>query len=491
MRDDQVADLAFYMSPGHEKAMNLSDPGTGKTISVVVNQLRRLQDKGMKTCWVQPLSLIDKNVQEIKDWTGLTDKDIGIIDGSPAKIRREFEKNPAIILMGPDRLKAKMNGGNMYQAVFDQGFRALDTDEMHMSFGGATSQRTQAFFELSKYMDEMVHMTGTIINGRLDTAYPAIQSIDSRYYWGGYDHFLGEHAYIDDFGRPIGWHGHDKIATILGRYGIRRTFRSIFGDQAIVPSVQWVAMHPKQRELFDTLRDDALLELEHFFVDGGMPGTMMTRARQIQEHPNVFPDLRDLDHKLKLPPVDIMPGHRPAKEEALRIHFDEAIRKNIPLVVFAFYVPQQKQIADLAREMGLAVSVMNGESTREQKSQADLDFRAGRTQIMIASPAVGSVGYNWQFWGPNRIETDHVIFASLGYLPNDYSQGFKRTIRGMRSSPLRVTVMAYYDSIDLRLMQILERKSMDAHLVQPDQDLIRFDHYQRMDELGKVLLSTG
>ncbi|AKU43598.1 nucleoside triphosphate hydrolase [Caulobacter phage Seuss] len=483
MRDDQLADLVFYII--QKKCMNLSDPGTGKTISVVANQYRRLQE-GMKTIWCQPLSLIPKNVQEIKDWTGLTDKDIGVLDGSPAKIRRELEKQPGIVLLGPDRLKAKVAGVDdyhIYQALFDQGFRAMDTDEMHMCFGGATSARTQAFFEMSKHMEEMVHMTGTIINGRLDTAYPAIQSIDNRYYWGGYDHFLGEHAYLDDRGKPIAWHNHEKLGAILGRHGIRRTFKSIFGEQPVVPTVQWVEMCEAQRTMFEKFRKEAFLELEHFFIDGTLPGTATIRARQIQEHPNVFPDLRDPEHKLKLPPIDLMPGKRPAKEEALRIHLDEAQRKGLPLIIFAFFVPQQKQIAKLCDEMGLTWRMMNGEN-KATRGQADLDFKEGRAQVMIASPAVASVGFNWQFWGPQRVETEHVIFMSLSYLPNDFSQGFKRTIRGVRGVPLRLTTMAYYDSMDLRLMQILEDKSLDAHKVDPTQDVIRFNHFETMDQFG-------
>ena len=464
LRLDQVADLGFYIQ--QKKCMNLSDPGTGKTPSVVVNQYRRLQD-GMKTAWVQPKALIDKNVQEIIRFTGLREKDIAVVDGTPAQIQRALLSDAGIYLLGPDRLK------KTYGALHEQGVKALDVDEIHMCFGGATSARTVAFFELMRFMDECVLMSGTLVNGRLDTAYPAIQAIEPRYYPFGYDQFMGAHAYLDEYNRPIAWHGHSRIGEICGRHGIRRTFESIFGKQEVVFETQWVSMHPEQRRLFDKFRDEAFLELEKFMIDGTLPGVAMTRARQLMEHPNLFPDLTDP----KAPRVNLIGAERPAKEQALEIHFEDHKRLGTPVIVFAFYVPQQRRIVELAQSMGLRAAMMNGECTRAEKKAVDEQFRAGLLDVIVISPAVGSVGFNWQFWGPLQIEVDHVIFASLGFMDSDFAQGFRRAIRQARLKALRVTTLAYYDSTDLRMMGILIRKSKDANLVDPTRDVISFDSH--------------
>jgi len=464
LRLDQVADLSFYIS--QKKCLNLSDPGTGKTPSVIVNQWRRLAE-GNRTLWVQPKALLDKNVEEIKRFTDLTDNNIAVLDGTPAKIDAQMRKNPGIILCGPDRLK-KMQGH------FPDDVRAMDVDEFHMCFGGASSARTEAFHASMTQMDEAVFMSGTLVNGRLDTAFPAIQAIEPRYYPFGYDQFLGAHAHLDEYGRPFLWHSHERLGAILGNHGIRRTFESIFGKQAVVFETQWVGMEAKQRVLFDKFRKEAFLELERFFIDGTLPGVAFTRARQIMEHPNHFPDLTDPTGKTR---VDIMPGLSPGKLEALRIHFEDHKRRGTPVVVFAYYVPQQKQIQALAESMGMPAMVMNGECSRAQKKEADESFVAGHHQVQILSPAVGSVGFNWQFWGPQRIEVDHVIFASLGFMDGDFSQGYKRTIRQKREKPLRVTTLGYFDSLDQRLMQIIETKSMDAHKVDPTREPIRFNSH--------------
>jgi hypothetical protein len=465
LRDDQVARLSFIMRPDQKKCLDLSDPGTGKTPGVIVNQHRR-RSEGIKTLWTMPKSLIDKNVQEIKDWVGLNDNDIGVLDGTPAQMAKEVAKGASIYLCGPTRLH------NSLADIQTMGFRANDVDELHMCFGGS-SARTGSWLELNKRMEESVLMTGSLINGRLDTAYPAVQSIEPRYYPFGYDQFLGAHAYLNSYGKPISWHGHDRLGAILQRHAVRVTFESIFGKQEKIFETEWVSMAPKQQALFDEFRDAAFLELEQFFVDGTLPGVAMTRARQIMEIPNDFPNLTDP----KLPRVDILKGQRPSKLDALEIHFDHHLRMGTPVIVFAFFARQQEQIAAMAEKMGLRAGIMNGETSRKERNRVDTAYVAGEIDLIVASDEVASVGYNWQDWGPNGVETDHVIMASLGFKDTNFSQGYKRAIRRKRKKPLRVTTLGYFNSVDKRLMQIIERKSRDAHKVDPTYDLITFNSH--------------
>jgi hypothetical protein len=136
----------------------------------------------------------------------------------------------------------------------------------------------------------------------------------------------------------------------------------------------------------------------------------------------------------------------------------------------------------MAVACGLRPIIMNGALTRPQKGQVDLAFRRGEFDVVIATPGVASVGFNWQFWGPKLIEVDHVIFASLGYMDSDFIQGYRRTVREVRATPLRITTLAYYDSLDLRFMQILEDKSIDANKVDPTREVLRFNHYGQIME---------
>jgi hypothetical protein len=473
LRDDQVADLSFYIS--QPKCGNWSDPGTGKTPSVCVNQYRRVVDTGFRTAWIGPKSLLPKNQLELTRFTPFTVRDAVIVDGTPAQIDRAMNSGARVFLMGPDRFRRIWK-----DLPFD--VKAMDVDEFHMCFGGHSSQRTAGFYAFQeRKAEESVFMSGTIVNGRLDTAYPAIHAIEPRYYPLGYDQFIGAHAYQDDFDRIVAWHNHERLGAILGAHGIRRTFESIFGKQAVVWEVQWCDMEPEQRQLYDTFERDALLELEHFMIDGTLPGVATTRARQIMEHPNAFPDLRDPDHKLRLPPVDIIPGRRPGKLEALAIHFEDHARKRTPVLVSAFFVPQQQQIAQVATSAGLRVGLINGETPMRERAQVDVAFQNGALDCVICSPACASVGYNWQ-WSGGR-EVGHVIFASLSYMDSDVTQFTRRPIREARTSPLRVTTLAYMNCrVEAKNMSIIERKSRDAHLVDPTRTPITFSSHKEVHE---------
>jgi hypothetical protein len=463
LRPDQIADLSFYMR--EPRCLNLGEPGTGKTGSVVVNQFYRATQLGMRTAWVMPKQLIAKNLREICEFTPFTSLDIAEIDGSTSKKKRALRSSAKILLLGPDRLK--LVADNLPSDV-----RALDVDEIHMCFGGAESGRTNTFYEVMSRMEQSVFMTGTLVNGRLDTAFPAINVIDPRYYPLGYQSFLADHAHLDNYGNPYAWHSHDRIRQILGKHAIYRTFKSVFGEQEIVPQVEWLKMNDKQRELYDTFAEQAYLELEDFMINGTLPGVATIRARQIMEHPNQFPNLMDKS----LPPVDICPGERPAKLDALEIHFEDHRRLRTPVMVFSSLVPQQHEIAALGRRMGLRTAFMGGETSASERNEIDQGIMAGKYDLLSASPKVCTVGFNWQFWGDQEI--DHVINANSGYWDSDITQGYKRAIRQKRSKPLRITTMAYLDSVDPRIMAIVERKSRDAHLVEPTRDVWRFEGEQ-------------
>ncbi|WP_163980821.1 hypothetical protein, partial [Raoultella ornithinolytica] len=87
---------------------------------------------------------------------------------------------------------------------------------------------------------------------------------------------------------------------------------------------------------YETFRETALLELEQFFVDGTKPGVAFTRARQIMEHPNAFPDLVNPGQW-----VDICPGETPGKLEEFGDDCEKLTSLARPLLAYAALKPQQ------------------------------------------------------------------------------------------------------------------------------------------------------
>lgn len=458
LRTDQIADLAFYIAK--KKVLNLSEPGTGKTPSVVVNQYRR----EMNTVWVMPKSLLQKNKDEIVKFTPLTPEDVIILDGSKKEISNLVKQEKKVMLMGPTRLK-------LSREDIPSCYKACDVDEFHMCFSGQ-SGRTEAWLNFMRNIEECVLMSGTLIDGKLDTAWPAIHAIEPRYYPFGYASFLNAHAYLDEYGKPYGWKNHAKIAAIFGKHGIRHTFKDVYGDQEIISQIEEVFMDTKHRQLFDDMESEALIELEDMFLTAPDPGVNLIRCRQIMEHPQSYPDPQNPEER-----IDLIGKERwsTAKLERLKVLIEDHARTGDPFIVFSTLIPQQRDIISTLRQTDIKFSYLLGDQNKQRNDLADKDFRAGKIQALVVSPSVASVGFNWQFCGEK--EVNHIIWASLPYKDSDYIQGIRRAIRKGRSSPLRNTVLSYANcSVETRMRSLLRKKSLVSHKVNPDVEIINFNN---------------
>lgn len=463
LRDYQVADLSFYMA--NPKCLNLSDAGTGKTPSVVVMQWFLWAHHGIGTVWAQPKSLLKKNKKEILRFTDFKDEDVVIVDGTKDQIAKQLAKPAKVFLMGFRRLTLSWRSLPDY-------VKAVHLDEMHMGYKSADSQQSLALFKMFDCgrMTQFLGMTGTLIDGKLSSAYPAIRVIEPRYYIS-HQNFENYHAEKDIDGNIIYWKNHAKLAAIFGRHAIRRTFASVHGDQEVVHIPELVDMANKQREFYDKFRDEAILELEKFFLDGTMPGVAFTRARQLMEHPNNFPDLTDPGKF-----IDILNGDPTEKEERLKVHFEEHYLNEKPLIIFTPLIPQQERIAGLLRAHKLTFALINGSITSKQRDKGSEDFEEGRVQVVLATPQTAAFGYNWQFNG--KKEVDHMIFTALDFSDATFVQARQRAIRGKRTTPLRLTTLEYNSSLDQHISSIIYRKSVDANKVDQSRPVLQLSGFE-------------
>ncbi len=463
LRPDQIADLAYYIA--HPKCMNLSEPGTGKTPSVVVMQYVLWSQHGVGTAFVMPKRLLDKNRREILRFTDFQEKDVIIVDGSAAKVQKQLASGAKVFLMGFRRFTL------CWKQLPDY-VKALHIDEFHKGFKNADSSASQAMFAFMKHRGKwFLPMTGTLISGQLSSAYPAIHVIEPNYYLS-FKSFLKQHAIYDLNDKIIGWRNHKKLAEIFGRHGIRRLFKDIHGEQEVVIHPEVVSMTKRQREMYDEFHEAAVLELDKFFLDGTQPGVGFTRARQLMEHPNHFPDLTNPGQY-----IDIMPGETPGKEELLDIHLEDHLNDGKPLIIFSAMRPQQARVEKMLQDRGFRYGVINGSMSQKQSNQVDMDFQAGRIQIVLCSPACADVGFNWMHCGQQ--EVDHIIFMTTDYLDTTFLQAMQRAIRGKRSTPLRVNVMEYADSLDQHVLRICYDKSVEANKVDPTRPILQLSRYEK------------
>lgn len=349
-----------------------------------------------------------------------------------------------------------------WQELQDQNLGLLAVDELHMGYGGIESQTTQALYGTMRRCPRFIGMTGTLLNGKLDSVYPAIHVIEPNYYPMGYADFRNQHvAFEDDYGRVLAWKNEAKVGQILLRHGVRRTFTEVYGKEDVVFLPDVCDMNEQMREQYDLFHDQAMLELaDEKFLDGSLPGVATIRARQIMAHPETF---------------GLCEGEMTGKDERLEIHIADAIARGENLLIFSVHVAEQERIKRLLESHGRRAGIMNSSVSALQRDRLDMAFQGinengvfvGRTiDDVVGSPQTMAVGWNWQ-------HVDHVVAASLPYTDVDWLQAYRRASRGTRTKTLRVSIMQYADSVDQRVMQIIHEKSVLANKVDPTRPIVK------------------
>lgn len=327
--------------------------------------------------------------------------------------------------------------------------KGFGVDELHMGYGTPSSEQTTSFYHVNDHCEGFVGMTGTLIDGRLDSAFPAIHAIEPRYY-GGLPGFIGDHAlWINDYGKVESWKNEEKIKAILERHAIRHSFEEVYGDEPVHFETVWVDMLAEQRKQYELFHEQAMLELEDGRVlDGTLPGVAVIRATQIMAHPET---------------MGLAKGEITAKDRKVMEYANEGR----PMLLFSASQPEQERLIERLEGEGLKAGLINANVSGAGRAAIDRDFRNGKLDAIVGSGPTVAVGYNWE-------RADHVVGVSWDYKDVNFVQAYRRASRGSRTTVLRVTTLAYNDSIDGRKLNILTSKSMLANRVDESRRVLRF-----------------
>lgn len=325
----------------------------------------------------------------------------------------------------------------------------LLVDESHLGFKVASSSTTEAFFRVSNYCSQLYIMTGSLIAGRLDNAFPVIHAIEPLYY-GSHAGFLQQHAtFIDSFGRVLGWKNEEKVTKILARHGVCHSFEDIYGKEPVAFFHEKVEVGEKCREEYDKFHVQAMLELENGeFLDGSQPGVAVIRARQILAHPET---------------MGLAKGEFTGKDQRLTIFAAEGQK----MLLFSSLQPEQRRTYELLTSLGLKGGLINANVSKPERHRIDQAYKAGQLDFVVASGPTTAVGYDWEI-------TDHVIYVSPDYQDDNFVQGYRRGSRGTRKTTLRVTSLEYTNTIERRQYGILTIKSQLANKVDPSRPILQF-----------------
>ena len=446
LRPDQIEDLGACIK--NPRWMLLHDPGVGKTPIACLYTWWMWDRHKKKTVWVQPLAIVKKNRDEIIRFTEFKPDDVVVVTGTPKQRQALYDRKAKVYLMGADTF------GREWQALLKANpeIDLLIGDEWHMMYSSMLSQRTNALCQAMRHITRLCPMTGTLVRGRLNSVYPAIHLIEPRYY-ASHDAFMNMHALLDNYGRPYMWLNTERISTILKKHGSRRSFKEIYGDVDAVFQTQRVSMSGSQASAYKEFEEKAILELEDAFLDGTVPGVNLIRAREILSSPEKFNLLKK--------------GESTERDDLLEIHLNDHLAECAPLIIGTASRFEQARIVKLCQKVGLPVGLMNGDTSQKQRGVLDQEFRDGVIQVMVVSPQVGSIGFNWG-------HCDHGIFLHLDYYADNWEQLWKRMTRGLRSRPLLVQTIIYGNTVEEAVLGVLEQKFALSNKVDSTKDAVSF-----------------
>lgn len=463
--------MAFFIN--NPKAGLLHDPGVGKTITAGVYSEYAWKYKDWKVVWTQPKSLLKKNRDEILECTDFLPEEVIIVNGDPKKrLKAMQDPRGKVFLMTPT------GWSNEWQTLlqYHPELKCSIHDEIHLYYVTHDTKRTQNWYLACRHMASVIPMSGTLIKGRLDSVYPTLHVIAPQFY-GSYQAFMSQHVVRDDNGRQAGWQNHEKLRNVLGAVSIRRSFESIYGKASPVVQTEPVEMHPLQRAKYNELEEMAVLELEDRFMEASSKGVVAIRCRQIMAHPErvKLPIEYDSDGKptkyqdYNLLGKEIMTG----KDERMLVYAESFYEEKERLVIFAALQPEQERMYNLLKAKGYRVGLINGNVSEKERIRIDQEFRDHKLDFVVGSAATMGVGFNWNF-------LKMVLFVSLDYGDDTFTQAYKRGIRGHREHPLLVKVLMYENSIDYRIFQIVQRKSEDNHQVDETKEIIFLNNTQKV-----------
>lgn len=434
-RPYQVDDLSVLINrPRHGL---FHEPGGGKTYIAAMFSQYITECTGERVVWTQPGGIMQKNRQDILFATGLDPKQVAIVQGTK-ETRASIVADPRVKIF----LMTGQGFANEYE-LLPKDIRHIISDEIHLYYTLYGSTRTTNWLRACKKMGAIVPMTGTIIRGRLDSAYPVLHAIGPHYY-ANERNFLHRHGVFDENGALCGWRDHETLQAILREVGIFRSFKSIYGEEQKIIQVINCVVPNKTWSVYQKLEAAGLIEMEDEFVDAGMPAVNAMRARQVLATPEEF--------QIK---------EESAKDAMFKPFIEDCIKSGERIAIFSAHTKEQERLVGIIRSLGGTVGHINGTVSNERRQEIDQLFNSEDLQFVVASAATAGIGFNWGF-------LDTMLFYSLDYTDDSFVQAYRRGIRGKRERPLRIILLHYPDTIEDRVLSIIDRKSLDHSLVNPD-----------------------
>lgn len=251
---------------------------------------------------------------------------------------------------------------------------------------------------------------------------------------------LEKHGYDPGFNKLISYRNIDRLTKIIAEKSSRVTKESAGLDlPPKVYSKKYFSMEKTQRSMYETLKKEALIELENGLIIDGH--TALLRLLRLQQIACGYVGSSNDEGELVL--------HR-INEKNERIKALSEVLENIThaCIIWCRFVEDINQIMDLLGDKAVRY---DGQITSEEASESKRKFQAGEAQYFVSNPAKGREGLTL-----NIAKT--VIYYSNGFNLIDRLQSEDRCHRiGQDRSVDYIDIIAE-GTVDEKLIEALRNK---------------------------------
>ncbi len=416
-----------------ERALLADDMGLGKTVQAVAacEMLRRLQGIE-RVLVVSPASLKAEWLEQIARFSDLP---AGIVSGPRAERLARY-RDPAFFTLA--NYEQIIPDGPEINRILKPDVVILDEAQRIKNWQTKTARAVKGLRSPYAFV-----LTGTPLENRIDEIYSIVQFLDPRLL-GPLFRFNRDYYVLDERGRPQDYKNLDDLGRRLQSVMLRRR-KSDVEEQLPGRTLTnyFVTMTGEQRLRYEDYKKPVqrLLQLA------------ARRPLTKQEHDRLQLLLACMRMTCDTPYIlDADNRDCPKLEELERILGDllaeDSGRK---IIIFSEWVRMLELVRELALEMGLEFAWHTG-SVPQDRRRAEINrFKKDPACRLFLSSEAGGVGLNLQV-------ADTVINMDLPWNPAKLEQRIARAWRKYQTRPVGVVNLIAEDSIEHRMVYLLEQK---------------------------------
>jgi len=425
---DGALHLAF-----RERALLADDMGLGKTVQAVAacELLRRVRGIG-RVLVVSPASLKAEWQEQIARFTDLPAR---IVSGARADRLARYRDPAFFTLVNYEQI---LSDGTEINRILRPDVIVLDEAQRIKNWQTKTARTVKGLASPYAFV-----LTGTPLENRIDEIYSIMQFLDPKLL-GPLFRFNRDYYVLDERGRPVDYKNLDDLRQRLQPVMLRRRKQDV-EEQLPGRTVTnyFVAMTTEQRLRYEDYQVPArrllsqaqrrpLTKEEHERLQ-----VLLGCMRMTCDTPYILdPDNRDCP---KLEELERILGDLLAEDPGRKI------------IIFSEWVRMLELVRELAVAMGLEFAWHTG-SVPQDRRRAEINrFKKDPACRLFLSSEAGGVGLNLQV-------ADTVINMDLPWNPAKLEQRIARAWRKYQTRPVGVVNLIAENSIEHRMVYLLEQK---------------------------------